>query len=213
MTAGWQTVERIQQGPIRVAIQAQGGTLALFKPAEANRLKRMALTDAGNLWLGVFLGKRFSDYATRLGYVVSAKWRQRKARDIGVVVPFVGFTPHGGGPPAPGWSSKNANSEKMLIAARGARATATATQTREAVVITIPTGHALRPEHMAAFRNVPSWEVERMGQEVAKSLARMLMSAQVTAKGDGLTMRGAQMPRSVATLGQRRVGGGERRVT
>lgn len=170
------TAEKVHEakvGPVRAVLLAEGPALALFKPAIRNTIVRTALKAGGNLWIDVFLGKRFGPYAYRIGYYVSRKWRQFKERGMGQAVPFVGFTPSGGGRIAPRW--KQRNGEKMKVAAiKGARIAVTATQTKARITFSIPFGHPIQSTTSAQFRTLPSWEVERVAQATAKELQLIL---------------------------------------
>lgn len=212
------TAERVfeaREGSIRAALVAEGPALALFNARTRNTMVRASLHAGGRVWLQVFLPKRFSDYARRLGYRESAKWRKEKQFLLGQSVPFVGFTPPGGGKRHPRW--KGENPEKMAVAAiNGANVKATATASNAQVVITIPYGHAVRPETSDMLRNVPTWEVERIALEVAKHLQRILdglldadavppMPARVVPPAPRVTAKGLG-ERSTAGIGARRAG-------
>lgn len=196
------------EGPIRAVLMAEGSALALFDARTRNTMVRLALHAGGRMWLQVFLPKRFSEYAKRLGYRVSARWAKEKLFLLGNAVPFIGFTPPGGGRQHPRW--KRTNPEKMSVAViNGANAKATATASRAQLVFTIPYGHAVRPETSDALRTVPTWEVQRIAEEVASHLQRVL---------DGLlpaTEITAPVPRAVPPaprvsargLGERSAGG------
>ncbi len=207
MTA--EKVYQIRQGPIQAAIHAEGAALALFKTKHANNLVRLSLTAGGRAWIEIFLPKRFSAYANSIGYRVSQKWREIKERATGsAAIPFLGLTPPGGGPVAPRWTQRN-GAKMMPTAIRGARAAATATSANARVVITIPYGHAVQAETSAMFRNVPSWEVDRVAEIVGAHLQNLL---------DGLlpavavTAPKPRMPHAPAVratgIGERGIGGG-----
>lgn len=194
-------------GPIRARIEAEGSALALFDAKVRNTIIRTALSAGGQFWLQVFLPKRFSSYATTFGYTASQRWRKFKEFELGAAVPFVGFTPPGGGPAAPRWKQKNG--EKMITAAlNGANYTATATAANARIIFRIPYGHPVQQMTSDMFRTVPSWEVERVGEVVGKKLQDIL---------DGLLPAGAVPPITPRVVGSapsvRISGAGERRVS
>jgi hypothetical protein len=52
-------------GSIRARINASGAALSLFRAGERNRIIRESLVFAGNMWLGNFKPRRFTDYVQR----------------------------------------------------------------------------------------------------------------------------------------------------
>ncbi len=168
--SGQRRVYEAKVGPIRAQIFAAGGALAFFDASTRNEIIRAALLEGGKFWMRAFLPMRFSQYAYRLGYTVSQKWSQRKLRDLGASVPFLGFTPPGGGRQAPTW--KGTNPEKMITAAlNGASVRATAAAERASLTIRVPYGHPVREDTTASFRTLPTWEVDRIAEVVGKALA------------------------------------------
>ncbi len=161
------------QGPIRATIIANGPALALFSAKARNSIIRTALQHGGRYWLRTFLPKRFSDYAYRIGYNDSHSWAKAKQFLLGKSIPFIGFTPPGGGKRDP--KRKATNPEKMAVAAiNGANVRSTATAKNARIVFTIPYGHPVRPETSAQFRTVPPWEVDRVAKVVAETMQRIL---------------------------------------
>ncbi|MBA3588517.1 hypothetical protein [Methylibium sp.] len=174
------TIASTTAGPIRTVIQAKTMSLLSFLPAERNLILRTVMQAAGDFWIRTFLPKRFTPYARRLGYSVGRKWQTSKERQTaGPVLPFVGLTPAGGGPPAPGWSQRNG--EKMIVAAmRGATAKGMSKGlNKQSVIIRIPFGHAVRAETSATFRFIPSWEMARLAEIISKTLADIIGSARL----------------------------------
>jgi hypothetical protein len=164
------TAEKVAEGevgPIRAELLASGPALALFKPAVANRIVREALLAGGQFWGRVFLPQRFSPYAYRLGYQVGEKYERRKERLWGEATPFV------------------LTGEWYGVALTQWRADATAKGGGGEIRIRIPVPHPTRPETQGAFRTVPTWEVERIGQEVGKALRAILSMTVVNADRQG----------------------------
>ena len=159
-----------QSGPIKYRIEAQGTALALYKTAERNRMVRNSLRRGGVFWLGFYLAKRFSMYSKIiLGYPnITKRWAITKARKLGIVVPFMGL--RGIGDPT-----------KMVIAATvGGRASAIATATKGEIRITVPYGHPIPEQYSAAFRTIPTKEVQDIADEVAIGLAAELAGNPLT---------------------------------
>jgi hypothetical protein len=153
--------------PLKVAIDLNRTALSWFSRAEQNTAIRTALLSAGNLWIEVFLEKRFSDYARKLGYDESAKWEATKiALAKGGVLTSKQPTPF------------VFSGQMKATALAGARATATATANRQAILIRVPYGHAVQPRAADVFRSVPPWEVLRLAEEVNASLVDWLNGQQ-----------------------------------
>ncbi len=209
--SGQRRVYEAKVGPIRAQILAAGGALVLFDASTRNEIIRAAMLEGGKFWMRAFLPMRFSQYAYRLGYTVSEKWSRRKLRDLGVSVPFVGFTPPGGGRRAPTW--KGTNPEKMITAAlNGASVRASAAAGRASLTIRVPYGHAVREETTASFRTLPSWEVARIAEVVGKALVDQIADRFMAgdAKPGRRTMPIPQA-RVVGAGSPRQVGGGNKR--
>jgi hypothetical protein len=161
---------------LRAAIEFHGPKLALFTAAGRNDLVREALLAAGNLWISVFLPLRFSDYARKLGYHVTAQTQQRKAK--GRQPPFV-------------------NTGAMAESTGKAHVEATATKGLGKAVIRIPLGHALQPQFLAVFRRLPPWEQVRLARVIHDTLAARLAQAQITtnrASRQRATIVGPRLP-------------------
>lgn len=187
-------------GAIRCVLMARGGALALFEAKTRNELIRNALTAGGVFWLRAFLPKRFSQYAYRLGYRVSKKWKDQKERHLGVVVPYIGGTPPGGGRVMPTWSQRNG--EKMITAAlNGANVKATATASVASLVFRVPFGHPLQADHAAWFRAMPSWEIQRVAEVTAKALDELTTTAFMEGRGVRGDSRGTGAPTQVRVTG------------
>lgn len=198
-------------GPIRVAINAQGAALALFRVGEQNEIIKAALIAGGRFWLDHFLMKRFSLYAYAvLGYRASNKWRATKQKYLGQAIPFVGFTPANGGAP-PTWK-KGKNTEKMMSAVRRSRVESSATGggAKCAIRIFVPYGHPIQADKSANFRTIPAHEIGAISGEVARALAHFLSygidqtSNQATKQVDSRTMVGAtsQLSRGLGDSGR-----------
>lgn len=176
-----------KNGPIKVAINAQGAALALFRTSEQNEMVKASLVMGGRFWLDHFLMKRFSLYAYAvLGYRASNRWRATKQKYLGQAIPFVGFTPTNGGAP-PTWK-KGKNTEKMMTAVRRARVEAAASGGGEkcAIRLFIPYGHPIQADKSANFRTIPAHEIGAISGEVARALAHFL-SAGVDRTSDAAT--------------------------
>jgi hypothetical protein len=164
-------------GAIRAYLAANADELSEFTPANANAMIRSALIVAGETWAVAFLGRRFSSYAFKLGYRVRGNWSKGKAKRMGKAIPFVGFTPPGGGAASP--AGKPRNPQKMITAVQqGTRITATATANRHQIVILIPFGHAVRPETADAFLKTPPWELARISDAAVRAIASAMAGAQ-----------------------------------
>ncbi len=169
-------ISSTQRGPIRVTLEAYGGALALFSPAQANRARKVAMTRGGNYWVAVWLMRRFSKYAYFLGYRASRKWSEKKQRQLGTeAIPYYGLTPPGGGPAAPGYTQ--VNGAKMKDAVRGATVSAVGISGRESVTIRIPYGHPIPTDKAKSFRTLPQREIRLVAEEIGAELARIISSA------------------------------------
>lgn len=179
-------IARKQNGPIRTTLEAYGGALALFSPAERNRAKRRAGERGGRFWLAVWMPKRFSGYAYFLGYRVSSKWAAKKKSGGVGNTPYVGMTPPGGGPAAPGY--KQNNGAKMADAVSGS--TVTTPANGESINIKVPYGHPIQSDKAAAFRTLPASEVEAIANEMADELGRIISGAETySRRGGSIGMR------------------------
>ncbi len=152
-------LDRAQFGPIRAVIEAHGSALRLFKQREQNAIVRAAMKAAGDLWIEIFLPKRFNDdYAWKvLGYSNASAWDQSKQRLInrGVLTGpkstiFV-FT---------GQMRANALSQASTDA-RSTRTKATAT-------IRVPIGHPLTATTARYFKFLPQVELRRLTVEIER---------------------------------------------
>ncbi len=151
-----------QQGPIRATIEANRKAMSLFSQREQNTMIREAMRRVGDLWVRVFLPKRFTSYATSvLRYNPSAYWEDVKARLArrGVIAkpqptPLV-YT----------GISRNA-------ALSGLRVDPKATKNRAYCVVRIPLGHAVQKQTSQVFKYLPRIEVARVADEFKKALVQ-----------------------------------------
>ncbi len=191
---------------IGYAIEADQASMVLFSKSHQNQITRVTFKAAGDSWVTSWLPKRFTTYAYWLGYYVSNAWRDLKKSLLGKALPFVGFTPPGGGisKPPPRYRRSSAplptNPQKMMTAARGARAVGYAYGKAGAarVVITIPIGHAVQPNTIRAFTTIPELEVATMAGVAAKTFASLMDGAQVIENpregAPSRTLQGANLP-------------------
>lgn len=193
-------VHRAQHGPMRVVLEAHGGALALFAPAHRSRVIKRALREGGSMWLHKWMPLRFTKYAYVIGYRVSGKWRNIKERYLAPILPFVGFTPTGGGKYGPpGWSGTNG--AKMADAVRGARITAGGRDGAERIDIRIPYGHPVQSRTSAVFKTVTARELD----DVAAVFSRRLASEISGARLGRVNGRPRLIPRSIKRATPRRV--------
>jgi hypothetical protein len=182
-------------GLIRTRIDAHSAGLRLFAQREQNDLLRSALFAGGQVWIAVFLEKRFSDYSVKvLGYNPRAAWEEYKRLMIGKPVKFSGNIGNVRGPqPVPFVLTGNFKDAALA----GARPTATATKTKATVRIRIPTAHAMRKETLAVFKTLPAIEVRRIAAVIEKELIR-LIGAKISERMTGLPTSGPGDGRSPA---------------
>lgn len=139
-----------RHGPIRIAVECHGLALQVLTKAERNRAVREALVAGGQLWLRVFAPLRFTPYARRLGYYLPKP------------EPFVRKGE---------MRDSVLGSSSVAAVARGG-----ASEIR----IKVPYGHPLNARHADIFKTVPSWEVQRVADEVGAwllGITRMIGSA------------------------------------
>ncbi len=191
---------------IGYAIEADQASMVLFSKSHQNQITRVTFKAAGDSWIVSWLPKRFSMYAYSLGYYVSNAWRDLKKGLLGKAIPFVGFTPPGGGiskpPPRYKRSDKPlpTNPQKMMTATKGARAVGYAYGKAGSarVIISIPIGHAVQPNTIRAFTTIPELEIATMAGVAAKTFASLMDGAQVIeATKEGAptrTLQGANLP-------------------
>lgn len=211
-----------KKGTIGWHIDVNKEALAYFSPTEQRKIVKTTYQACGDLWIAAWLPKRFSMYAFTLGYFVTGKWRALKMRFLGAAVPYVGFTPEGGGSGAAprktdrrrgGTLQEQRNGEKMITAAlSGARAAGFSDMKgRDARVdIYIPIGHAVQPNTIASFTNVPATEIQTLAYEAGRVMTSLLDSGMDVAKpkegGPTRTLQGARLAiRPIGTT-PRRIG-------
>ena len=158
----------IRNGPIRVAIQAEGAALKLFTQKQQNTIIRVALEDGGAYFVKVFVPLRFSNYARLLGYHPSNRYLRTKQAEGFGNVPFV-------------------RTGEWRTAAAGAYATATAKKTSGKIEIKIPQPHPVTPVTSAQFRSVLPKEFERIALQVGKALVALLADRTETTNRQGVT--------------------------
>ncbi len=204
-------ISSAQRGPIRVTLEAYGGALALFSPAQANRARKIAMARGGNYWVAVWLMRRFSKYAYFLGYRASRKWSEKKQRQLGAeAIPYYGLTPPGGGPAAPGYSQ--VNGAKMKDAVRGATVSSVGISGRESVTIRIPYGHPIPTDKAKAFRMLPQREIQLVAEEIGAELGRIISSSTAVKPGKATAPAvGGPTIRMGGRYTQRKGAGGGRR--
>ncbi len=82
----------------------------------------------------------------------------------------------------------------MITAAlNGSRAVATSTANNRRITWKIPYGHPIPAEHSAAFRTLPTWEVERVAQVVGQSIDAFMHSGALEAREAELTGRSSSL--------------------
>ncbi len=209
-----------KKGTIGWTFECNQEALFLFSEEEQRKIVKTTYQAVGDFWIARWLPKRFSMYAYQLGYFISGKWRSVKTRLLGSAIPYLGFTPQGGGSGNPPYKRrligppKNPpNGEKMIIAAlTGARAAGfAAMKGRDARVdIIIPIGHPVQPQTIATFTTVPATEMQTLAYEAERVLTSLINSGQVVAtpKANGATrtIQGANIPiRPIGTT-PRRIG-------
>ena len=173
-------IVEVKNGPIKATLEANREALALFDQKVANDIVRTALAGGGAKWVEIFLPERFGPYAYKLGYKVSAKTRDRKRRIYGHDRPYT-------------------QTGEMAGATQGAHVEATAKRSGGVIRIRIPMGHALRPEFMSVFRQVPAWEVDRINAEVVRIIAAELNDATYSADESGVTRATRSVFRAAAS--------------
>lgn len=84
------TVVRDANGnAIAAELKASGAALALFSPADRNRIIRDAMLNGADQFKAFWLPKRFQAYARTLGYHAGAKYEVLKKRKYGTADPLV----------------------------------------------------------------------------------------------------------------------------
>ncbi len=154
-----------EKGTIGYELILQDKALALFSQSEHNAIVREAMAKAVGFWLNVFLPKRFSDYAYKLGYRISQKYKKSKRGQLK------------GAEPTP------LVYEGLLVdaALQGANAHSTATKGKPSAIVRIPTGgHALAPIVTAVLRTVPNYEVTRVAETFGQALADIINNTEPT---------------------------------
>jgi len=74
---------------ISAELKASGAALALFSPADRNRIIRDAMLSGADQFKAFWLPKRFEAYARTLGYHAGAKYEALKKRKYGQALPLV----------------------------------------------------------------------------------------------------------------------------
>lgn len=194
------------KGTIGYSIEVNQAGLAYFSKAHQNAIVRTTYKAAGDFWINAWLFKRFSTYAYSLGYYASRAWQALKKSALGHAIPFVGFTPIGGGPGKPIPSKRRTrrpvqiNGEKMMEAANGARSVGYAygKSGSARVEILIPIGHPVQPNAIQAFTTVPEVEVASMAGAAMRTMTSLLDGAQPIADAKqgapSRTIQGANSP-------------------
>ncbi len=189
-------ISREQNGPIRAEIELNGPALRLFSKADQNTIMRTTMRSVGELFIAVFLPKRFTDYArTFLGYFSSGVYDKRKSK-----LAARGVIP--GPQPTPLVYTGVSRSDAIS----GARATSTATASNAWAIVRFPRG-GVNFKKAAVLQTIPRHEVERMAEEVRKILPMLINSGNLTglAKGPRYALLGATSRRAETTT-PRRVG-------
>ncbi len=156
-------VSREQNGPIRTSIEMSGPALRLFSQKDQNTILRTVMQMAAQLFIDVFLPKRFEPYArTFLGYTASGKYenRKRKLAAKGIIA-----SPQ----PTP-LVYTGASREGAL---GSARATSTATVKRLTAIVRFARG-AINYKKAAVLQTIPRHEVSRMASLVQTELPRLI---------------------------------------
>lgn len=197
-------------GTLRVALQYNAQALKLFKRREANAIIRGAFIAGGRLWVSLFMPKRFSRYADKLGYKSQFRWKLAKEAITGQpAIPFVGIGSHGGAARAQSWEPGHLRATALA----GTRVSAVATANRQQIRISIPFGHPLERRAAGVFRSIPPWELDRIADEAVNVLRASIEAAGVIAPGRLSTRVSALSSHQVSRLQARRpsIGGGGRR--
>lgn len=162
-------------GPSLQSILEQNRGLKVFvTKSQMASMLRFAGKVGGELWLTVFLPKRFEmDYARNLGYSGSARYGEWKAANVGKTVQFGGK--HGTlsgktttvAAPQPSPYYLSGDSKKTVLSS----AYVTVTATSEKVVIKVKFRLGNIAFNMAdSFTKVPAFEYARVVQEVDRVL-------------------------------------------
>jgi hypothetical protein len=177
-------VHAVKKGPLRVAIEANEGALALFSDKERAKIVRRGMERAGWTWAKKWMPLRFTRYAFKLGYRVSARWVRYKMFKLGEAIPFVGMTPPGGGDMSGHWTQRN--KAKMIVQALGrVKVTAKGGKGQEEVTIRVPYGHAIQTQHSKWFKTVTDQEAEDMARALSKRVADEMNGARVVNTREG----------------------------
>lgn len=165
----------------------------LFGP-ERKALINACLLEGGEYFKDTYIPMRFTDYAYRLGYRVTDRWKQEKRRVLQSkrALPYIGMTPAGGGD-AGAMVLPTHNGEKMSVAmARGCRVDVSGTSRGGNIIIKTPYGHAILPPLAAAFNTVLPAEYQAVTRVVATALRAFLAYARPPSKrSKKLTIAGA----------------------
>lgn len=83
------TVRGANGNEIRAELKAAGAALALFSPADRNRIIRDAMLNGADRFMAFWLPKRFEQYARTLGYHAGPMYEALKKRKFGHSKPLV----------------------------------------------------------------------------------------------------------------------------
>lgn len=164
----------IKQGPIRVTIEANRKALAIFSQKEQNKIVRQSMGQVGNMWISIFLPKRFTDYARRfLRYNPRAAWEKAKQ----IMADKRVLTKNGYSVVGPQPTPLVLTGVMRAAALGGARGVPKATKSKAYVAIKIPLGHAVRKETSSVIGFIPPHEKTRIAEEFKRSLVNGINDA------------------------------------
>lgn len=191
-------IERVANGPIRVAIEAQGPALNLFNPTERRLIIRTTMLELAKTFIASLLPKRFTNYARAfLGYRAGAKYERHKSK-----------MEKRGALPGPQPLPLVFTGESRELALTSARASVSGTGLRTAGIVRFARG-AINFKKAPVLQTIPSIEVQFLAKRAHDELTALINSASFTGKngtGKRLTLVGAHSARSLGKGRQRKVG-------
>jgi hypothetical protein len=197
-------VSDTRKGPMRVVIEAHGGALALFVPAERAKVVKRGLREAGMMWLYKWMPRRFTAYAYFLGYRVSNKWKALKQGLTGSSAPFVGLTPSGGGQATGPWWQRNG--AKMADAVRAGRVTASGKSEAESLTIKVPYGHPIQTDKSTVFRTIAPREMDEIAEVLGRRVANEISGGKTVMRQGEMRKIAKPKARTISAKQPRKVG-------
>lgn len=208
----------IGEGALGDVVELHGAALSLFSTTERKEALRAAFQAVGNLWVTVFLPKRFTSYAEQfLGYNPNAAmsgrkfWVNRKvalAKSGRPVRVKYGAGAYSVADPQPTpFVFTGFMRERALTYAR---AEAGGAANNPYVKVMIPLGHALRSEYIDILRKLPPHELKRLAEECEKAL-KAAIEGKPQSHFAGPTQK-PPPPRPASALPERQRPGGHERT-